>query len=79
MDDVTEKEMDEVRRKMMELKLPGDVTLTLNLSPPEAEALTRLCERLGPMQLMGIAEGQEEAMQMLGGLGKLAFALSDAR
>jgi len=79
MDDVTEKEMDEVRRKMMELKLPGGVTLTLNLSPPEAEALTRLCERLGPAQLMDIAGGREEAMQMLGALGKLALALSDAR
>ncbi len=79
MDDVTEKEMDEVRRKLMNLKLPGDVTLTLNLSPPAVAALTRLCERLGPAQLMDIAEGQEDAMQMLGVLGKLAFALSDAQ
>lgn len=77
--DVVEKEMDEVRRKLMEVKLPGDTTITLSLRAAEAEALTRLCERLAPAQLMDIAGGREEAMQMLGALGKLALALSDAR
>lgn len=77
--DVVEKEMDEVRRKLMEVKLPTDVTLTINLNPAQVEALSRLCERLGPAPLMDIADDEGEAKQMFATLSKLAFALSGAR
>lgn len=74
---LTDEEKD-VSRKMKEMKLPGDRTLTLNLSPAQAEALERLCHRLEARCLAGIAEGTGEAMQMLAGLNKLADALAEA-
>lgn len=75
---LTDEEKD-VLRKMKEIKLPGDRTLTLNLSPAQAEALERLCHRLEARCLVGIAEGTGEAMQMLAALAKLADALGEAQ
>lgn len=71
--------MDEMRQKMMEMKRPGDVTITVNLSPAQAEALTHLCHRIESRHLAGIAEGRKEAEQMLAGLHKLADALDEAQ
>lgn len=55
------------------------VGVTLNLSASEAHALEIFCHRFEARHLIGIAEGREDAMQMLAGLHKLADALSEAQ